>query len=95
MAGTPQPPLQSLLFSPAHDAPRQSPWAASVVPVTPVSATRYLQPLQTPRSEGPPGGRWKGLPAAADDLPPPFESLLDAVRAALRARRTACVCARA
>ena len=85
MAGTPRDPPVSLLCSPNPArggdgfAQRQPSWGAAGTPVTPGS--RFLQPLQTPRSDGT-AARYKAVPSPTECPPLPVASALFAVRAA-------------
>ena len=89
MAGTPRDTPASLLCSPnparggeAGFTQRQPSWGGAGTPVTPGS--RFLQPLQTPRSDGT-AARYKNVPSPTEchGVPPlPMASALFAVRAA-------------
>lgn len=88
MAGTPRDTPVSLLFaspSPTRGGSvepftqRQPSWGPPVAtPVTPGS--RYLQPLQAPRSDGP-AARWKNIATPTECPPLPVASSLFSVRA--------------
>ena len=88
MAGTPRDAPPSILCSPnpargggdSAFAQRQPSWGPAGTPVTPGS--RYLQPLQAPRSDGS-AARWKNVPSATECPPLPMASALFAVRAAV------------
>jgi hypothetical protein len=93
MASTPRGEPMSLLFaspSPTRggggaEVPsfaRQPSWGpAAATPVTPGS--RFLQPLQAPRSDGP-AARFRNLPTPTECPPLPMASSLFSVRAVAR-----------